>query len=648
MKKITFETAKSYVDLGWSIFPVNIKWDDEKKKYDKKPAVAWKDYQTRQPTEEELHIWFDESSYNGLGLVTGKISGVVVVDVEKSGLNLIDELHLDSGRISKTISGGRHYFYKWPGVEINNTVRIGDKDMDFRGDGGFVAIPPSHSDIAEYTWQRECVNSELPKLPTVINSDWQEVREPIKLSELTNQQEGSRNDSLYRAACSLLAKNTEEEAWTLINDINRTYSPPLTDQEVKQLFNSAYKFIKTEQPQQENEQRSEKLLMGEPVTWAKIKEDNMKRDWLWENFVAKGNITLFSALAKAGKTTLLRCLFVAMKNSEEFAGQPTRPCKVLILSEESASEWADGREGIDDCDIDQVYIWPRPTRGIPSSKDWIEIIDLVSKKCKELGIDMVVIDTISTFWPVDDENDAAKVKKALVPLYKLTDDNGVALMLVHHFKKDGGNEGTASRGSGALAGHVDNIIEFRRNEDGYPTQRKIKTMGRFIQETELIIELTNEGKYETKGEPWVVSKKARMTKILSLMTETARPMSVQEITSLWNSRLNKMSNKTIGRYVKELIVLGQCSLDNERTVQGKVIPFYIVTGWKESSQISLDNEKPPTTVPVQGELTVQATVQGQDQKTPWTGTVVTETELSKQKNYGMKEMPIEEDETIPF
>jgi hypothetical protein len=337
-----------------------------------------------------------------------------------------------------------------------------------------------------------------------------------------------------------------------------------------------------------------------------------------------------------------------MKNSEEFAGQPTRPCKVLILSEESASEWADGREGIDDCDIDQVYIWPRPTRGIPSSKDWIEIIDLVSKKCKELGIDMVVIDTISTFWPVDDENDAAKVKKALVPLYKLTDDNGVALMLVHHFKKDGGNEGTASRGSGALAGHVDNIIEFRRNEDGYPTQRKIKTMGRFIQETELIIELTNEGKYETKGEPWVVSKKARMTKILSLMTETARPMSVQEITSLWNSRLNKMSNKTIGRYVKELIVLGQCSLDNERTVQGKVIPFYIVTGWKESSQISLDNEKPPTTVPVQGELTVQATVQGQDQKTPWTGTVVTETELSKQKNYGMKEMPIEEDETIPF
>ena len=644
MKKITFETAKNYLDLGWSIIPVNISWSEEKQKFDKKPTVSWKEYQSRLPTEEELHTWFDEGKVNGIGLVTGKLSGIVVVDVEKDGLELMQELHLDSSRVSKTISGGKHPFFKHPGREIGNTVKIGGKEMDFRGDGGFVAIPPSSCEhdgkVYQYEWEKE--GNDYPDLPNFIENGWQEVKEPVKLSELANKTEGSRNDSLYHAACSLISRHPEEEAWALVNDINRTYSPPLTDQEVKQLFNSAYKFIKKDQEQPENEMRGEALLMGEPVTWAKIKEEDMKRDWLWENFVAKGNITLFSSLAKAGKTTLLRCLFVAMKNSEEFAGQPTRPCRILILSEESASEWADGREGIDDSDIDQVYIWARPTRGIPSPKDWVEIINLVSKKCAELEIDFVIIDTISTFWCVDDENDAAKVKRALVPLYKLTDDNGVALMLVHHFKKDGGNEGTASRGSGALAGHVDNIVEFRRSEDGFPNQRKIKTMGRFIQETEILMELNNLGKYETKGEPWVVSKRARMEKILSLIEETGRSMSVQEITSLWNSRLNKISNKTIGRYVKELILLGQCSLDKTETVQGKTVPFYASTGWKESVNTTLDSKKPYTTAPVQGDLIVQAPVQGQPQKAPWTGTGVTGEEIVQAKDYGMKEIPIDE------
>ena len=654
---VDFETAKRYLDLGWSVVPANVWWSEEENKFKKNVALtSWKEYQNRLPTEVELHEWFDNNKSNGIGIITGKISGVVIVDVEVGGLDQVKELSLDSTRIDKTISGGLHLFFKWPGKIIGNTVRINGKEMDFRGDGGFCVISPTSAErdgkVYKYEWEKEAPNSELPELPVLLSSDWQEVKEPIKLSEFTNKETGSRDDDLHRVACSLLSKYPEEEAWLLVNNINRTYNPPLPEHDVKRLFSSALKFIKE---QSGGEQRSEALLMGEPVTWAKIKEDDMKRDWLWENFVAKGNITLFSALAKAGKTTLLRCLFVAMKNNEEFAGQPTRPCKVLILSEESASEWADGREGIDDTDIDHVYIWPRPTRGIPSSKDWVEIIDLVCKKCKELSIDMVVVDTISTFWPVDDENDAAKVKRALVPLYKLTDDNGVALMLVHHFKKDGGNEGTASRGSGALAGHVDNIIEFRRSDDGFPYQRKIKTMGRFIQETELTIEMEANGKYKTIGEAWVVSKKARVDKILSLMKETPRPMSIQEITSLWNSTLNKMSSKTIGRYVKDLISLGQCALDRNETVQGRVIPFYTVTGWKESSGAPLDNEKPIGTVPVQGELSVQATVQGRGQETPWTGTVVTGEETVQAKSYGLNpdiekklnaEIPF--DDEIPF
>lgn len=576
--KITYEDAKALLDEGFSVFPVLIHWNGEK--FEKKPAVAWKEYQDRLPTDEELHGWFDNGNYNAIGLATGHVSGVVVVDVEKGGLE--DAKGIDSERISNTISGGKHFFYEAPKEKIGNTVRIGGKQMDFRGDGGFVVVPPSFCDKDgqryEYTWEKECPDFLLKPLPD-LTGDWTEVKEPLKLDSLTHKGQGERNDSLYRSACSLLAKYDTDEAWRLVGDINRTYEPPLPDHEVRTLFQSAVNFIGKKDT---NKTEDDDILVGEPIQWSKIKEDDLRRDWLWENFIAKGNITLLSALAKAGKTTLLRCLFVAMKNGEEFAGQPTRKNNILVLSEESPSEWADSREGVEDDDIEHVLIWSRPTRGIPSKSEWSKVIDGVSKTCTERKIDLVVVDTISTFWPVENENDASMVKRALVPLFKLTEDNGVALVLVHHFKKGGGDQGQASRGSTALVGHVDNIIEFRRNDDGTPSQRRLKTMGRFVRETEIIIELNKDGMYETKGEPWVVSKSARMDKLLSLVSESPKPLSSAEISSLWDSRVSKIDSRTIRNYVSELVKEKRLISSGAEIVNGKTVPVYTTGTWKKS------------------------------------------------------------------
>jgi len=49
---VTYEDAKKFVDLGFSVIPINPK--------DKTPAIAsWKQYQERRPTNQELHEWFD-------------------------------------------------------------------------------------------------------------------------------------------------------------------------------------------------------------------------------------------------------------------------------------------------------------------------------------------------------------------------------------------------------------------------------------------------------------------------------------------------------------------------------------------------------------------------------------------------------------
>jgi hypothetical protein len=54
--------------------------------------------------------------------------------------------------VAKTISGGLHYYYQWD-EEMRNDAKISGLPLDFRGDGGFVVIPPSALGDRGYSWQ---------------------------------------------------------------------------------------------------------------------------------------------------------------------------------------------------------------------------------------------------------------------------------------------------------------------------------------------------------------------------------------------------------------------------------------------------------------------------------------------------------------
>jgi hypothetical protein len=152
-----------YFFPNWSIFPVNLTQGDGK--VEKRPALSWKEYMTRRPTDEELHTWFDTPKYNAIGLATGQISGVVVVDLDSD--KIPDGFVLDSPLVSKTISGGRHFFYRWD-EEMRNDAKVEGLPIDFRGDGGFVVIPPSALGDKGYVWDSEhnlCPEFMLDPLP---------------------------------------------------------------------------------------------------------------------------------------------------------------------------------------------------------------------------------------------------------------------------------------------------------------------------------------------------------------------------------------------------------------------------------------------------------------------------------------------------
>lgn len=246
------QIAKEYRDkYCFSVFPVVLSYNIKTQKYEKKPAVStWLPYTNRFPTDEEIQKGFGNPKVNAIGLVTGEISSITVLDWDGK-----EDCPYKSSVMVKTISGGKHVYFKYE-KGIKNTVKVGGKDLDVRGEHGFVVVPPSECNGNKYTWEFEGDLSSqlklLPKFPTLkhdeIMSD-HNLKAPLNVRDYTNADVGSRDDKLHRLACSLLQKHSQEEAWILLLSVARGYEDfgdSFTEDDAKAKFNSAFKFIKSE------------------------------------------------------------------------------------------------------------------------------------------------------------------------------------------------------------------------------------------------------------------------------------------------------------------------------------------------------------------------------------------------------------------
>lgn len=136
--------AKIMRDLELSIIPVPIG--------QKFPNIPWKEYQTRMATDDELHNWFMLQD-NTIGIVTGKISSLVVVDLDSEDSLKWARQNLPYTGVKVKTSRGQHWYYTYPqmALHIKNKVKIDIEglflDLDIRADGGLVmgfgAVHPS-------------------------------------------------------------------------------------------------------------------------------------------------------------------------------------------------------------------------------------------------------------------------------------------------------------------------------------------------------------------------------------------------------------------------------------------------------------------------------------------------------------------------
>lgn len=176
-------TALGYAQRGWAVFPLVP--NDKRPRFPKnhKWGDGFKSATT--DTATILEMWQEGGSECNIGIATGQVSDLFVVDVDiKDGAvgAESEKALLATLRIERwpnftlqvvTPSGGWHIYFRYPeDEELGSGASSLDVNIDTRGNGGYVVAPGSTVDGVNYEWrsneQYYWATTPLADLPTGI------------------------------------------------------------------------------------------------------------------------------------------------------------------------------------------------------------------------------------------------------------------------------------------------------------------------------------------------------------------------------------------------------------------------------------------------------------------------------------------------
>ena len=200
--------------LGWSVIPC---------RRDKRPCLSWRKFQEVRATEEEIRSW--QATYNpsAWAVITGQVSGVVVLDFDgEAGNRTRTALRLTPD--VKTGSGGSHVYVDHPGwstrtVNGKSKTILGEQfpGLDIRGDGGY-AVFCGQNESGNYQWVREMRPDPLDTVPTNLRALLGLPHPPESGTRRPPASTNSQTHSRDRVAADRLIGRALEQSGTGRND----------------------------------------------------------------------------------------------------------------------------------------------------------------------------------------------------------------------------------------------------------------------------------------------------------------------------------------------------------------------------------------------------------------------------------------------
>lgn len=253
-KNKLYQQALSYLVNGYSIIPLR----KNKLPLLNENVVFQRE---RHATDEEVEVWWKKTPDANIGICTGKISNITVVDIDTSGETTIPLDTFPATYTVKTPTGGFHLYYEYD-PEIKQTANTYPQfpHVDIRNDGGYVVAPPSE---AEYTKGKKnikgkyTVHKKLPVVPfprSLFIKSGETMQGGNSLSKqkvagilrgMNKMAEGDgRNNALTSITGKLLNmvnfNDHEAVAYPILLSTNKQFKTPLPESEVRTIFLSIH------------------------------------------------------------------------------------------------------------------------------------------------------------------------------------------------------------------------------------------------------------------------------------------------------------------------------------------------------------------------------------------------------------------------
>lgn len=192
----------------------------------------------------------------------GRDSGVFVVDIDPrhDGFQSIADYQDTAGQLPNTLTaltggGGRHLFFAYPAESTVGNRTSWIQGVDVKSDGGYVILAPSnHASGAHYSWQNWDSPDDEPMIAPAPDSLVLSITQkgatgdsdfelPDDESFLQGIDEGLRNDTIFRWACSFRRRNGDSSkniAWMVIQRAAAACTPPYPEDEARTCLESAW------------------------------------------------------------------------------------------------------------------------------------------------------------------------------------------------------------------------------------------------------------------------------------------------------------------------------------------------------------------------------------------------------------------------
>ena len=454
--------ATRVVDMGYPVFPIRANG---------KEPYAKGGFHNASRDFNQILEWAEQYPNANVGVPTGAVSGITVVDVDgEEGVESMKGAFPQgaiSTRTHMTPRGkGWHLIYQYNPLIRNVNGAL--YKVDLKNDGGYVIWEGSHFDGEKYSgdWKvlKDIEIVPIKDIPEEFLVTYKKPTSPSQSTEpsedwlgdaLKGVSEGTRDSTAVRIIGKLHRDNYSRES---IVAILEGYASKCSPQWVPDegTIGDKVDYIMSQYPKENSRvnQLKEDIKVWTPVIVDMSTVEPEEVNWRWEGRLPMGKLSIIEGDPEAGKSFLTLAIASAISNGDPLPPETDRftPKDVLILSAE---------DGIEDtlaprligmgANMGRIKVLKsmRDNEGAIRVPNLQTDIDVLDNELQNADYGLIVIDPLNAYTPTVDSKTDASVRSMLHPIADLAERNNVIVLVVRHLTKNE-NSKAQYRGLGSI------------------------------------------------------------------------------------------------------------------------------------------------------------------------------------------------------